>query len=96
MKSSLKGTLAEGVHGGCQGQPATGQGGHQALHSHKFLHCKKKVSRFPVPAAGMPLTKLTKLFPARESLVSGIPAGDGKTANLFYSVPEIKGTLAEN
>jgi hypothetical protein len=24
-----------------------------------------------------------KLFPARESLVSGIPAGDGKTANLF-------------
>jgi hypothetical protein len=26
---------------------------------------------------------LTKLFPARESLVSDIPAGDGKTANLF-------------
>jgi hypothetical protein len=24
-----------------------------------------------------------KLFPARGSLVSGIPAGDGKTANLF-------------
>jgi hypothetical protein len=24
-----------------------------------------------------------KLFPARKSLVSGIPAGDGKTANLF-------------
>jgi hypothetical protein len=26
------------------------------------------------------------LFPAKESLVSDIPAGDGKTANLFYSV----------
>ncbi len=37
----------------------------------------------------MLLTKLSqacgviKLFPARESLVSDIPAGDGKTANLF-------------
>jgi hypothetical protein len=37
----------------------------------------------------MSLTKLSlaagliKLFPARESLVSDIPAGDGKTANLF-------------
>ncbi len=27
-----------------------------------------------------------KLFPASLSLVSGIPAGDGKAANLFYSV----------
>jgi hypothetical protein len=27
-----------------------------------------------------------KLFPARESLVSDIPAGDGKTTNFFYSV----------
>jgi hypothetical protein len=58
----------------------------------------KKVSDFP----GMSLTKLslamsltdlslasktvTKLFPTRESLVSDIPAGDGKIANLFYSV----------
>jgi hypothetical protein len=33
------------------------------------LHCKKKVSGF--------------LVPARERLVSDIPAGDGKTANLF-------------
>jgi hypothetical protein len=32
----------------------------------------------------MSLTKL--LFPARESLVSDIPAGDGKTANLFFTV----------
>jgi hypothetical protein len=36
MKSSLKGTRAEGVQGGCQYQPAPGQGGHQALHSRKF------------------------------------------------------------
>ncbi len=41
----------------------------------------------------MSLTKLSlagntviKLFPARESLVSDIPAGDGKLANLFYRV----------
>ncbi len=27
-----------------------------------------------------------KIFPARESLVSDIPARDGKTTNLFYSV----------
>ncbi len=26
---------------------------------------------------------MMKLFPARESLVSDIPTGDGKTANLF-------------
>ncbi len=29
---------------------------------------------------------MTSLFPARESLVSEIPAGDGKMVNLFYSV----------
>ncbi len=27
-----------------------------------------------------------KLFPTRKSLVSDIPAGDGKISNLFYSV----------
>jgi hypothetical protein len=39
----------------------------------------------------MSLTKLSvagiiKLFPARESLVSDIPAGDGKNDNLFLPV----------
>ncbi len=33
------------------------------------------------------LVNNNELFPASESLVSDIPAGDGKTANLFYSVP---------
>jgi hypothetical protein len=28
---------------------------------------------------------IIRLFPARESLVSDIPAGDGKIVNLFYS-----------
>jgi hypothetical protein len=40
-------------------------------------------------SAGMSLTKLSLAgnnFPARESLVSDIPVGDGKTAKLFYSV----------
>jgi hypothetical protein len=29
---------------------------------------------------------MIKLFPARETLVTDIPAGDGKNENLFYSV----------
>ena len=29
---------------------------------------------------------IIKIFTARESLVSDIPAGDGKIANIFYSV----------
>ncbi len=47
------------------------------------LHCKKD-QRFPLPNSPWP--GIIKLFPARESLVGDIPAGDGKTANLFYSV----------
>jgi hypothetical protein len=38
-----------------------------------ILHCKKRLVVFPSK----------KLLPAMESLVSDIPAGDGKTANLF-------------
>ncbi len=59
------------------------------------VHCKKKVSNFPVPSLDFndhwPIPSwpvIIKLFPARgvSSLVSDIPAGDGKIANLFYSV----------
>jgi hypothetical protein len=45
----------------------------------------------------MSLTKLslggiTKISPARESLFSDIPTGDGNEANLFcYSVPGVEG-----
>jgi hypothetical protein len=39
----------------------------------RCVHCKK-VSDIPA-----------KLFPAKESLVSGIWAGEGKIANLIYS-----------
>jgi hypothetical protein len=51
---------------------------------------KEMLAVFPSPA-GMSLTKLSLagnnvIIPARESLVSDIPAGDGQTANLFYSV----------
>ncbi len=53
-------------------------------------HYKKRLAVFPAPAGtGMSLTKLSlagnKLFPARESLVSDVPAGDGKTANSYSS-----------
>jgi hypothetical protein len=53
------------------------------------IYTVKKVSLFPAPVSGMSITKLSldrdigKLFPARESLVSDTPAGDGKNDNLF-------------
>jgi hypothetical protein len=53
-----------------------------------LLHCKKELAVFPSPA-GMSLIKLSlggnnfSFFPPRESLVSDIPAGDGKMANSF-------------
>jgi hypothetical protein len=52
----------------------------------------KKGSRFSRPQTGChlpnsPWPGIIKLFPARGSLVSDIPAGDGKISNLFYSVP---------
>ncbi len=55
------------------------------------LHRKKKVRKFPVPSRDV-TTKLslggnndviTELFLPRGSLVSDIPAGDGKLVNLF-------------
>ncbi len=55
------------------------------------LYTVKEVSDFLVP--GRDVTKKTlpgpgiiELFLARESLVIDIPAGDGKTANLFFTV----------
>jgi hypothetical protein len=56
-----------------------------------LLHRKKKVREFPVLSRDV-TTKLslggnndviTELFLPRGSLVSGIPAGDGKLVNLF-------------
>ncbi len=48
----------------------------------------KRVSHFPVPSWDVTDQTLsgrekTKLFPPRKSLISDIPAGDGKTANSF-------------
>jgi hypothetical protein len=56
------------------------------------IHRKKKVREFPVPSRDV-TTKLSlggnndvimELFLPRGSLVSDIPAGDGKLVNLFY------------
>jgi hypothetical protein len=64
----------------------------------KSIHRKKSFSIFPSPA-GMSLTKvslggnnfyMTSLFPAMESLISDIPAGDGNIEKLFNGV----GTLS--
>ncbi len=52
-------------------------------------HSRKMLAVFPCPAR-MSLNKLL----ARESLVSDIPAGDGKTANLFLIVHHFKWTVA--
>jgi hypothetical protein len=58
------------------------------------VHRKKKVREFPVPSRDV-TTKLSlggnndvipELFLPRGSLVSDIPAGDGKLVNLFYGV----------
>ncbi len=48
---------------------------------------KKRLTIF-LSLAGMSLTNLSLagIFPARESLVSDIPAGDGKINKSFYSV----------
>jgi hypothetical protein len=57
----------------------------------KFLHRKKKVREFPVPSwdvtaklsMGGNNDVITELFLPRGSLVSDIPAGDGKLVNFF-------------
>jgi hypothetical protein len=58
----------------------------------RSMHRKKKVREFPVPSRDV-TTKLslggnndliTELFLPRGSLVSDIPAGDGKLVNLFF------------
>jgi hypothetical protein len=60
-------------------------------------HRKKSFSVFPSPA-GRSLTKLslggnnlymTSLFPARESLVSDSPAGEGNIEKLFYCAESV-------
>jgi hypothetical protein len=57
----------------------------------RYIHLKKKVREFPVPSRDV-TTKpslggnndvITELFLSRGSLVSDLPAGDGKLVNLF-------------
>ncbi len=59
----------------------------------------KKCYRFSRPQPGChkpnsPWPGIIKLFEARESLVSDIPAGDGKNYNLFFSVSSTLHTTA--
>jgi hypothetical protein len=65
---------------------------------------KKKVREFPVPSRDV-TTKLslggnndviTELFLPRGSLVSDIPAGDGKLVNLFLRCSLLLGNIKEN
>jgi hypothetical protein len=52
------------------------------VHS-KTIHCKKRLANFPVPSPNSPWPGKIKLFPAGDSLVGNITAGDGKVINLF-------------
>ncbi len=57
------------------------------------MHCNKS-QRFSRPQPGCHLPNSPRpgniiLFPAGESLVSDIPAGDGKTANIFFTVVKV-------
>jgi len=56
-----------------------------SAHIEQTIHCKKNV-RDSWICFDQTFLGLGLLFPARESLVSDIPAGDGNTLNLFYSV----------
>jgi hypothetical protein len=62
------------------------------------IHCNKKVTVFPVFSQDVTYQTLPgrKLFPARGSLVSDIPSGDGKTANLFLQCTAVNGILTNN
>ncbi len=68
-----------------------------------YYTIKKTVREFPVPSRDV-TTKLslggnndviTELFLPRESLVSDIPAGDGKLVNLFLRCMAIQKFLAD-
>jgi hypothetical protein len=56
-------------------------------YTRKIYTVKKgyRLSR-PQPDVNNQTRERIKLFPARESLVSGIQAEDGKISNFFYSV----------
>jgi hypothetical protein len=61
------------------------------LPPHLGSYTVKKGYRFSSPQPGChkpnsPWMGINQLFPFRESLVSDPPAGDGKTANLFFTV----------
>ncbi len=51
------------------------------------VHCEKKVIVYPIPSwealTKLPWPGIINLFPARESLVIDIPAGDRQIADLF-------------
>ncbi len=63
-----------------------------------FYTVKKKVGEFPVPSRDVTAKLslggnndvITELFLPRGSLVSDIPAGDGKLVNLFNGVYTVK------
>jgi hypothetical protein len=57
--------LHRGVHGGRQGQPAPGQGGHQALHSRKFPH-EILFKRYPCRRGPRGLSGLTSPWKGRK------------------------------
>jgi hypothetical protein len=76
------------LHGALEGDLLQGS-------PYAFVHCRKKVTDFPVPSRDVtsqpnsPWPGIIQLFPAREILVIDIPAGDRKIANLLLQCNEI-------
>jgi hypothetical protein len=65
-------------------RPSSRQADDLVVETEKTLHCKKKVSDFPVPSQDVTNQTLPgKFFMTRESLVGDTPAGAGKVAHLF-------------
>jgi hypothetical protein len=56
------------------------------IYIYTIVHCKKMVSDFPVPSRDVTNQTLPGGESVGESLVSDIPAGEGKIAKLFITV----------
>ncbi len=50
------------------------------------IHRKKRFTSFPSPAGTSPTKLPLGIIPAQGEFGSDIPAGDGKLANLFFTV----------
>jgi hypothetical protein len=70
-------------------------GGEGGITLQEYKYTVKKFNDFPIPSRDVTITKLSVarnnlIIPGQKSVVSDIPAGDRKIANLFYSAGAYK------